>query len=192
MLRTLPRYTQMITRFPNLLQRGLMRRSNQINSQTESRGSFLSASQLLPACPPPSWLHQLYPPSADVAAAPDDTQPGLPPRIHLVLLTRPLEAFERLREVLATADVRIVGGRILIIHEADWASAEKAARASEDVSILNGKATAKGEGEDEETIRPEIGGNGHLIVGDVVAVSPVVESFEGNDERGRSRRVSRR
>ncbi|KAI6004725.1 hypothetical protein EDD15DRAFT_2359506 [Pisolithus albus] len=82
-----------------------------------------------------------------------------------------LEVLERLRAVLATED---------------------GARTSEDVSILNGKTTDKGEGEDEQTITLEIGENGHLIVGDVVAVSPVAESFEGNDERGRSRRVSRR
>ncbi|KAI6004646.1 hypothetical protein EDD15DRAFT_2191463 [Pisolithus albus] len=129
------------------------------------------------------------PPSADFVAAPDDVQPGLPPHILLVLLTRPLEALERLRAVLATVDVRIVGERILIIHEADWASAEKGARTSENISTLNSKTTDKGEGEDEQTITLEIGKNGHLIVGDVVAVSPVAESFEGNDERGRRRGV---
>ncbi|KAI5983204.1 hypothetical protein EDD15DRAFT_1912252 [Pisolithus albus] len=54
------------------------------------------------------------------------------------------------------------------------------ARTSEDVSILNGKTTAKGEGEDEETITLEIDENDHLIVDDVVA--PVAESFEENDD----------
>ncbi|KAI6004679.1 hypothetical protein EDD15DRAFT_1015606 [Pisolithus albus] len=183
MLRKLPRHTQMITRFPYLLQRKLIRRSNQLPDRIARFFPFRFPAS--PCMPPSILAASTVPPppsSADVAAAPDDTQPGLPSRILLVLLTRPLEAFERLPGVLATADVRIVGGRILIIHEADWASAEKAARASEDVSILNGKASAKGEGEDEETITPEIGENGHLIVDDVVAVSAVAESFEGNDK----------
>ncbi|KIK17088.1 hypothetical protein PISMIDRAFT_15358 [Pisolithus microcarpus 441] len=96
------------------------------------------------------------------------------------LLKRLHEALELLRVALATAEVLIVGGSILIIYEADWASAEKAAQTSEDVSILNDEATAKGEGEDKETITVEIGENGHLIVDDVVAGGD--EESEDEDE----------
>ncbi|KIK14000.1 hypothetical protein PISMIDRAFT_17592 [Pisolithus microcarpus 441] len=90
----------------------------------------------------PSCMNVL--PSADVVAAPDNIQPGLPPCTVLVLLTRLLESLERLRVALATAEVLIEGGSILIVYEGDWASAEKAARISEDVSIPTGKATASG------------------------------------------------
>ncbi|KAI6142279.1 hypothetical protein EDD17DRAFT_1498396 [Pisolithus thermaeus] len=100
------------------------------------------------------------PPSGDIVATPDNIQPGLPLHILLVLLTRLLEALERLRVALSTAEVRIVGGSVLIIYEGDWACAEKAARTSQSTSI------------DE---------HGHLL-DDVVAASPVAESFEENDD----------
>ncbi|KAI6110867.1 SAICAR synthase-like protein [Pisolithus croceorrhizus] len=134
------------------------------------------------------------PPSGDIVATPDNIQPGLPLHILLVLLTRLLEALERLRVALSTAEVRIVGGSVLIIYEGDWACAEKAARTSQSTSVLNGDATALGEGldgnergafdeegEDEEPITVEIDEHGHLL-DDVVAASPVAESFEENDD----------
>ncbi|KIK16409.1 hypothetical protein PISMIDRAFT_267780 [Pisolithus microcarpus 441] len=146
------------------------------------------------SCMPPSIpAASNVPPSGDVVAAPDDIQPGLPPPILLVLLTRLLEELEHLRTALARAEVRIVGGSILIIYEGDWASAEEAARTSEDVSIPIGKSTASGEGlgrnergapdeesEDEETMTVEIDEHGRLIFEDV-AGSPIAESFEEND-----------
>ncbi|KAI6110865.1 hypothetical protein EDD16DRAFT_1809145 [Pisolithus croceorrhizus] len=135
------------------------------------------------------------PPSDDVATTPDDIQPGLPPHILFVLLTRLLEALGRLRAALSTAEVRIVGGSVLIIYEGDWASAEKAARTSEGVPLSNGKTTASSEGwdgnergafdeegGDEETITGEIDEHSHLIVDDVVAASPVAKSFDENDD----------
>ncbi|KAI6109109.1 SAICAR synthase-like protein [Pisolithus croceorrhizus] len=148
-----------------------------------------------PTCVPPSIpAASNIPPSGDVVTTPDGIQPGLPLHILLILLTRLLEALERLRAALASAEVRIVGGSILIIYEGDWASAEKAARTSESVS-LNGKTTASSEGldgnergafdeegEDEEMITVEIDENGQLILDDVVAASPVAESFEENDD----------
>ncbi|KAI5990883.1 hypothetical protein EDD15DRAFT_1133704 [Pisolithus albus] len=148
----------------------------------------VSPSRMPPSIPAASNV----PPSGDVVAAPDDIQPGLPPPILLILLTRLIEALARLRAALAGAEVRIVGGSILIIYEGDWESAEKAARTSEDVSI--GKATAEGEGlggnergaaddegEDEETITVEVDEHGHLILDDVVTGSPIAESFEENE-----------
>ncbi|KIN95071.1 hypothetical protein M404DRAFT_166805 [Pisolithus tinctorius Marx 270] len=67
-----------------------------------------------------------FPSSSDDITTPDNIQPGLPPLSLFVLLTRLLEALERLRAALAEAEVRIVGGSILIIYEGDWARAEKA------------------------------------------------------------------
>ncbi|KAI6004639.1 hypothetical protein EDD15DRAFT_2191460 [Pisolithus albus] len=101
--------------------------------------------------------------------------------IVLVLLTHLLEALERLHAALATAEVRIVGGSILIIYEGDLASAEKVAQTPEDVPILNGKATSEGKVEDEETIAVQIDEHGHHIVDDVVAGT----TNEGGDEESR-------
>ncbi|KIK19775.1 hypothetical protein PISMIDRAFT_682795 [Pisolithus microcarpus 441] len=81
------------------------------------------------------------------------------------------------------------------MYEGNWATAEKAAPTSEDVSILISKATASGEcsdgnaqgvpdeeGEDEETITVEIDEHGPLTIDDVVVASPVAKSFEDEDE----------
>ncbi|KAI6143426.1 hypothetical protein BKA82DRAFT_34817 [Pisolithus tinctorius] len=148
---------------------------------------------------PPSFFHHcasLLPSSSNDITTPDNIQPGLPPLSLSVLLTRLLEALERLRAALAEAEVRIVGGSILIIYEGDWARAEKAVRTLAGDSDLNSKPTAAGEGlgrneegpldeedeDEEETITVEVDESGHLILDDVVATSPVVESFEENDD----------
>ncbi|KIK17881.1 hypothetical protein PISMIDRAFT_14768 [Pisolithus microcarpus 441] len=135
-----------------------------------------SASCMPPCIPAVSNVH----PSGDVVAAPDDIQPGLPPPILLVLLTRLLEALERLRAALARAEVT---GKV-----------QRRLRGHRRTSLLNSKATAEGEGlggnergapddegEDEETMTVEIDEHGHLIFDDVVAGSPVAESSEENE-----------
>ncbi|KAI6142227.1 hypothetical protein BKA82DRAFT_1007807 [Pisolithus tinctorius] len=137
-----------------------------------------------------------FPSSNNDITTPDNIQPGLPLPSLFVLLTHLLEALERLRAALAEAEVRIVGGSILIIYEGDWARAEKAVRTLEGNSDLNSKPTAAGEGlgrneegsldeedeDEEETITVEVDESGHLMLDDVVATSPVVESFEENDD----------
>ncbi|KIN97615.1 hypothetical protein M404DRAFT_970463 [Pisolithus tinctorius Marx 270] len=134
-----------------------------------------------------------FPSSSDDITTPDNIQPGLPPLFLFVLLTRLLDALERLRAAIAEAEVRIVGGSILIIYEGDWARAEKAVRTLEGDSDLNRKSTAAGEGlgrneeegslneedeDEEEMVAVEVDENGYPILDDVVATSPVVDSFE--------------
>ncbi|KIK10687.1 hypothetical protein PISMIDRAFT_690853, partial [Pisolithus microcarpus 441] len=90
-------------------------------------------------------------------------------------------------------------------YEGNWATAEKAAPTSKDVSILISKATASGEGsdgnaqgapdegEDEETITVEIDEHGPLTIDDVVEASPVAKSFEdddGDEDESRQFRLS--
>ncbi|KAI6004766.1 hypothetical protein EDD15DRAFT_1019072 [Pisolithus albus] len=182
----------MLIHFSNLFQQKKYgRRPSQNISQSESRGyDFSCPSRFSPlACLHPSWPPQLYPRQ---------------PMLHLRLMTSNqayLHVSFSFCSRACSKHLNVFARCLPQKMYVSWAkesslyaraSAEKGARTSEDVSILNGKTTAKGEGEDEQTITLEIGKNDHLIVGDVVAVSPVAESFEGNDERGRSRRVSRR
>ncbi|KAI6154562.1 hypothetical protein BKA82DRAFT_4510311 [Pisolithus tinctorius] len=137
-----------------------------------------------------------FPSSSDDITTSDNIQPGLPPLSLFVLLTRLLEALERLRAALAEAEVCIVGGSILIIYEGNWAPAEKAVRTLEGDSDLNSKPTVAGEGlsrnekgaldeedeDEEDTITVEVDESGHVILNDVVTTSPVVESFEEEDD----------
>ncbi|KAI6140312.1 hypothetical protein BKA82DRAFT_31079 [Pisolithus tinctorius] len=107
---------------------------------------------------------------------------------------RLLEALDHLRVALAEAEVRIIGGGVLIIHEGNWVRSATAVWTPEDVSVLNDNPTASDEfvldrkeevplyeeDEDEDKITVELDEHGPLD--GVVATSPVVECFEENDE----------
>ncbi|KAI6140328.1 hypothetical protein BKA82DRAFT_31058 [Pisolithus tinctorius] len=104
------------------------------------------------------------------------------------------DALDYLRVALAEAEVRVIGGSVLIIHEGNWVRAETAAWTPEGVSVLNGKPTASDEfglgwkaevplyeeDGDEDKITVELDEHGPLD--SVVTASLVVERFEENNE----------
>ncbi|KAG6332882.1 hypothetical protein ID866_6207 [Astraeus odoratus] len=93
-------------------------------------------------------------------------QPGLPPSILLTLLPRLLTALERLRSALAEAEVRMVGGSVLIIYEGDWTRAELAAKASS-----NGSAPTTTEDDDDEEVEVEVDEQGQIVFDTVMTDS---------------------
>ncbi|KAI6042693.1 hypothetical protein EDC04DRAFT_2657852 [Pisolithus marmoratus] len=135
--------------------------------------NLTSSTPVPPFIPAPN-----IPSSEEVVTTPDNIQPGLPLRLLFILLTRLLEALERLRVAVAAAEVRIVGGSILVIYEGDWARAEKAARMLEG-ERRNGLGRRRRGHE-----------RGHFILDDVVASSPVAESLKKLTMKTRMKRTN--
>ncbi|KAL4066136.1 hypothetical protein V8B97DRAFT_2068385 [Scleroderma yunnanense] len=108
--------------------------------------------------------------ASESATAPTTIQPGMPRAILLVLLAHLVSGLERLRAALAEAEVRIVGGSVLILYEGDWARAEEAARTLQDptsvcdsVGIGPGEDSSLVEDEDDEEVEVEIDESGQVI-----------------------------
>jgi len=107
--------------------------------------------------------------TSDSTISPAAVQLGLQPATLLVLLTHILAGLERLRNGLAEAEVRIVGGSALILYEGDWARAEEAARAlQESASSRYGVGIGPGEDreldeDDDEEIEVEVVESGQVV-----------------------------
>ncbi|KIK17888.1 hypothetical protein PISMIDRAFT_14773 [Pisolithus microcarpus 441] len=123
--------------------------------------------------PPSIPAASSVPPSGDVVTTPDDIQPGLPPRTLLVLLTRLLESLERLRAALATAKVL---KRLRGYLYTDWQDYRLGQGLDGNAQGLMTKKVKT------KTIEVAMDEHGYLIVDNVVAASPVAESFEENDD----------
>ncbi|KAI6009642.1 hypothetical protein F5J12DRAFT_891762 [Pisolithus orientalis] len=108
--------------------------------------------------------------------------------------TSTFPALEHPWVALAEAEVRIIGGSVLIIHKGNWVRAGTAAWTPEGVSVLNDGLAASDEfglsrkkdvplyeeDEHEDKITVELDEHGPLD--GVVTTSPVVECFEENDD----------
>ncbi|KAH7890096.1 inositol polyphosphate multikinase [Phlebopus sp. FC_14] len=110
--------------------------------------------------------------STTVPSSPDSSL-GLPPSILLPLLKALHTSLRSLREALQQIELRMVGGSVLVIYEADW---ERASAGLKQLDRAQPAEESKGDDVDEE-IEVEIDENGQIVMDSLLGSNADSESL---------------